>query len=508
MSLTIAPARIVEESDSPLLVAPAGWPRQPLGEVAEILNGFAFKSRQFVAGGGVPLIRIRDIFKSETAIGYVGDYDERYVVRRGELLVGMDGDFNCARWAGPDALLNQRVCKITPDPDVLDLDYLTVVLPGYLQAIHDLTSSTTVTHLSSRDVVQIPLPVPSLTAQRAFAAAAGSAASSASRASSHLTSARRAIERFRQAVFAAACSGRLTADWRSENTVGMSADDLVAGIEEARRLRLGHRFRVPARPVADTELPDRWTWTTVGTLVDVATGATPLRKRSDYYGGSIPWVTSGAVNAGLIVSATEYITDLAVSETNAKVFPVGTLLVAMYGEGQTRGRVAELGISAATNQAVAALLFDEATETLRDYLRVFFMENYERIRLLSFGGVQPNLSLGVIRDTLLPLPPLDEQVEIVGRVDRVLSLAEGLRSRIESAAKRVDRSSRAVLAKGLRGELACGQEKQFERSTYFDDPELGRVFLINDDDSSEERRAKEELLSEKIDEVTKGHNEG
>src|SRR5215203_1159262 len=126
MSLTIPPARIVEESNSPLLRAPEGWPRRPLGEVATILNGFAFKSKQFVASGGVPLIRIRDIFKTETAVGFVGDYDERYLVCPGELLVGMDGDFNCARWAGPEGLLNQRVCKITPDPMVLDVEYLTI----------------------------------------------------------------------------------------------------------------------------------------------------------------------------------------------------------------------------------------------------------------------------------------------------------------------------------------------------------------------------------------------
>lgn len=272
-------------------------------------------------------------------------------------------------------------------------------------------------------------------------------------ASSHLTTARRAIERFRQAVFAAACSGRLTADWRDKNNFGAPADDLVASIEKARKLRLGHRYKAATQPIVDAELPNRWTWTTVGALVDVATGATPLRKRADYYNGSIPWVTSGAVNAGRITEASEYITESAIQETNAKLFPAGTLLVAMYGEGQTRGRVAELAISAATNQAVAALLFDEDTEQLRDYLRVFFLENYERIRQLSFGGVQPNLSLGVIRDTPLPLPPYEEQAEIVRRVEHLLRLTDELRSRIEAVAKRVDRSSQAVLAKAFRGEL-------------------------------------------------------
>jgi type I restriction enzyme S subunit len=188
-------------------------------------------------------------------------------------------------------------------------------------------------------------------------------------------------------------------------------------------------------------------------LVDVATGATPLRARSDYYHGSIPWVTSGAVNSGLITEPTEYLTELAIKQTNAKVFPVGTLVVAMYGEGQTRGRVAELAIDAATNQALAALLFDEASEALRPYLRIFLLENYERIRRLSFGGVQPNLSLGVIRDMELPLPPSDEQIEIVRRVDQLMATAQAIKDRIDGASQGLERSAQAVLAKAFHGDL-------------------------------------------------------
>lgn len=273
-------------------------------------------------------------------------------------------------------------------------------------------------------------------------------------AGSHITGSRRAIERFRLAVLAAACTGRLTADWRDAHGSATYAGDLVSLIELRRRARLGRRYKPSTVQLPEDELPESWCWTTAGALVDIATGATPLRRRAEYYGGLIPWVTSGAVNAGLITDAAEHITELAIRETNAKVFPAGTLLVAMYGEGQTRGRVAELGIAAATNQAVAALLFDQTTEFLRPYIKLFFLENYERIRALSFGGVQPNLSLGAIRDTALPLPPQDEQNEIVRRVDALLKITTDLDTKIKTAAQRVDRSSQALLAKAFRGELS------------------------------------------------------
>ena len=275
----------------------------------------------------------------------------------------------------------------------------------------------------------------------------------AASASARLARSERKVGQFRQAVLAAACSGRLTADWRADNDPGESASDLVARIELLRKSGRVTRSKPTVGPDGDLELPDRWTWTSVGALIDVATGATPLRTRAYYYGGSIPWVTSGAVNAGLITEATEFITARALGETNAKIFPPGTLLVAMYGEGQTRGRVAELGIAAATNQAVAALVFDQTNEALRDYIRLYFQENYERIRQLAFGGVQPNLSLGVIRDTMVPLPPIDEQQEIVRRVLRLSELANGIAGHVEAALGRADRTSQAILAKAFRGEL-------------------------------------------------------
>jgi type I restriction enzyme S subunit len=221
VSLTISPTQIVEQSQSPLLSAPHTWPRHPLGDVATVLNGFAFKSKQFIPNEGKPLIRIRDIFNEGTTVGFVGEYDERYLVRPGELLVGMDGDFNCTRWRGPEGLLNQRVCKVTPKAECLDLDYLTFILPGYLQAIHDATSATTVTHLSSRDIAQIPIPLPPLTEQKGVAHVISMATAKQKSSALHTGVVRRSITRLRQSVLTAAYSGRLTTDWRrvtEENT--------------------------------------------------------------------------------------------------------------------------------------------------------------------------------------------------------------------------------------------------------------------------------------------------
>lgn len=151
-----------------LLGAHPSWDRKPLGSLGKILNGCAFPSANFSESEGLPLIRIRDIFKTDTQVKYKGDFDEKYLVGKGDILVGMDGNFNVARWRGPEALLNQRVCKLILDERQILPEFVLYFLPGYLQAIHDETSSTTVTHLSSKTIASIPFPVPPLLDQRAI----------------------------------------------------------------------------------------------------------------------------------------------------------------------------------------------------------------------------------------------------------------------------------------------------------------------------------------------------
>jgi type I restriction enzyme S subunit len=154
-------------------------------------------------------------------------------------------------------------------------------------------------------------------------------------------------------------------------------------------------------------LPEGWTKCSIEQLADVGTGATPLRSNQSYWnGGTIPWVTSGALNRRLVSEPTELVTVKALKETNLTIYPAETLLVAMYGEGKTRGKCAELQIEATTNQAIAALEFEEESAPCRPFVRTFLEKNYEEVRRQSSGGVQPNLNLGIIRAVVVPLPPI------------------------------------------------------------------------------------------------------
>jgi type I restriction enzyme S subunit len=173
VSLTISVDEIVARSRDGRLADGSDWGRVRLREVAQVQNGFAFKSALFNKGDrGLPLLRIRDVGDSSTEVYYDGDYEERYIVTTGDLVVGMDGDFRVSPWAGPTALLNQRVARIRLMDDArYDARFLLYALPGYLDAINQATSSVTVKHLSSRTLEDIPLPNPPLDEQQRIVAA-------------------------------------------------------------------------------------------------------------------------------------------------------------------------------------------------------------------------------------------------------------------------------------------------------------------------------------------------
>lgn len=148
-----------------------GWTIIRLGDVLEVQNGFAFDSKFFSTELGVPLIRIRDIkYGNKTEVNYRGEYDERFIVNRGDLLIGMDGEFNCYEWKGPKALLNQRVCRLQNFSTSIFPKFLLYGLNKYLKEIEAVTSYATVKHLSSKQIRNIEFPFPTLAEQKRIVA--------------------------------------------------------------------------------------------------------------------------------------------------------------------------------------------------------------------------------------------------------------------------------------------------------------------------------------------------
>ena len=157
-----------------------------------------------------------------------------------------------------------------------------------------------------------------------------------------------------------------------------------------------------------TEYP----YVAVKDLTDVISGGTPSRDKSEYWeDGTIPWVKTTELQNNIIVNVDEYITEAGLNGSSAKLVPVGTVLIAMYGQGKTRGMTAYLNIEACTNQACACILPSDRIDSM--FMWKFFELSYEKLRSLAQGAGQPNLNGNMIKNFQVLVPPIELQREYV-----------------------------------------------------------------------------------------------
>lgn len=199
------------------------------------------------------------------------------------------------------------------------------------------------------------------------------------------------------------------------------------------------------------EVPSDWTICKLEDIAYIGTGATPDTRNKDYYNGNIPWVSSSCTKNDYIDSPTSYISQKAIKETNCQIYPKGTLIMAMYGEGKTRGQVGELRIDAATNQACAAIMPYLISST--QYIKLYLKRSYLNIRQQAEGGLQPNLNLSKIAQYDIPLPPLAEQKRIANEIERWFAVIDELESNEDDLVKAIDKAKSKILDLAIHGKL-------------------------------------------------------
>lgn len=156
----------------------------------------------------------------------------------------------------------------------------------------------------------------------------------------------------------------------------------------------------------------KWCNDSLGKIFETSSGGTPSRSTKEYWNGKIPWITTSLIDFNIIYKSDEFISEKGLENSSAKMFPKGTILIAMYGQGKTRGKIAMLGIVAATNQACAAIL--PRNEILPAFVFLNLGNRYDEMRDLSNSGGQENLSQGLIKELSFSFPQdATEQQKIV-----------------------------------------------------------------------------------------------
>lgn len=199
-------------------------------------------------------------------------------------------------------------------------------------------------------------------------------------------------------------------------------------------------------------IPSTWAWTRLGEMFAVYVGSTPSRGDASLWGGKIPWVSSGEVAFNRIRTTRETISAKGLSNPAKRLHPPGTVMLAMIGEGKTRGQVAILDISAAHNQNCASIRVGD-TKVLPEFVYAFFKERYLETRRGSAGGNQPALNKRSIQQIPIPIPPLATQRRLVAAFETTTGDLGRLRTATEDALSRSHGLRRALLAATFSGRL-------------------------------------------------------
>ena len=360
-------------NDTTKSMAPEGWQLMRLGDVLKLEYGVSLPERVRMEGNILVI----------GSAGVVGFHSQSTVEAPG-IVVGRKGSIGSVTWVADNFVPIDTTYFVVPNNGQVNLRWVYYMLTR--EKLSKLNRGTGVPGLNRDDVYALIRPLPPLPEQRAIAAV--------------LDTIDDAIKRTK-AVIAA---------------TGQLRDSLL------------HQLLTRGVPGWHTEwkeapglgtIPAGWDVVRLGEVAEIRNGTTPSRKRGDYWeSGCVPFVKTGRVNDIFIREPDEFITSEAVANAGAVVVPKGSVLIAMIGQGKTRGMTAKLGFSAAINQNFAAVYEPRVGFDL-DFFFTWASHNYPLIRALSQGSNQGALNCELIQRMLFPLPPMAEQEAIASVLDGV-----------------------------------------------------------------------------------------
>lgn len=400
---------------------PENWCWVKLGSIAKFSQGIQVSvNNQFdeLNEKRIRFIRIVDYTQSTNDIRYIEipNKSRNCFVNKNDIVMVRYG---CPGVVGRgiDGVIANNMFKIDVIDGLITKDYLFYYLKSseVFNRLNKSGGSSTMPAINFKVVSDINIAIPPLAEQERIVKRIESLFDKVDRAAELVDEARDGFEKRRAAILERAFSGELTKKWREENGVS-----------------------------------DEWKEKSLKDICKLTSGGTPSRKNENYYNGNIPWIKTGEIRWNEIYDSEEHITEEAIVNSSAKLIPENTVLVAMYGQGLTRGRAAILKKPSTTNQAVCALI--PTNEITCEFLYYYFMKNYWKFREAAKGGNQENLSGKVIGNFSIQIPSLKEQIEIVNVLKKLLDKESNVED-ITYIEENINIIKKSILAKAFRGEL-------------------------------------------------------
>lgn len=408
---------------------PENWVWVRLGAIAEIVTGGTpSKKHPEYYGGNFPFYKPSDLDQGRLtydASEYLSEEGKKVsrIIPKNSTAVCCIGSIGKCGYLMCEGTTNQQINSAIPKINSLCLYYY-LCTENFVQNLLSMASAITIAIVNKSKMESCAFPLPPLSEQQRIVERIEELFAKLDEAKERLQEVVDSFAVRKAAILHKAFTGELTKQWRRENGVS----------------------------------DESWEEKKLGDICKIGSGGTPSRKHEEYYNGNIPWIKTGELAWNVITESEEYITEEAVANSSAKMHFAGSVLVAMYGQGLTRGKAAILGINATTNQAVCAL---QPLELLTsEFLFYYFMKNYWQFREEAVGGNQPNYSAKMISNWFINLPSLPEQHEIVRLIDDLLARERSAQQATEQALASIDLMKKSILARAFRGELGTNKASE------------------------------------------------
>ena len=399
---------------------PKGWEVKKLGEIFNIVRGGSprpIKSYLTDDKNGINWIKIGDI---ETGSKYITHTKQKILasglkksraVKAGDLLLTNSMSFGRPYISKINGAVHDGWLIFEPKIQI-SKDYVFYFFSSSdtYSKLSNLAVGSTVKNLQINFLENFEIPLPPLSEQKAIADKLDDSFAKIENAITNLINAKENLKLYKQSVLKSAFNG-----------------DLLPNTS-----------------------PTHWEVKKLGDIAITSSGGTPLRTHSEYWNGNIKWLKISDLNDSLIDNSDEFITEIGLKNSSAKILKKGTLLVAMYG---SIGKLGILNTEATTNQAICAIINKKDKKFEIKFLFYFFMSVKEKMLNESFGGVQKNISQTYLKNLEIPLPNLTEQNLIVAEIDRRFTIVDKTLNLIDKSIQNAKNLKQSILKKAFSGEL-------------------------------------------------------
>jgi type I restriction enzyme S subunit len=380
--MTVAPEIINYFKPTDDGLVPQDWKSSKFGNIVKFSKGRKPKSLSDDYDKELKPYLTADYFRSRIPKQFVNksERDSYVEVESEDVVLIWDGSNAGDVFTGLKGVLASTMVRIEPLNETIEKEHIYYYLKTQFLLLNSKTTGSTIPHVNKEVIQSLNVLIPPLPEQKKIA--------------SVLSALQEAKEK---------------------------TENVLSALKELKKSMMKHLFTYGAVPIEkigsvnlkETEIglmPEKWDKEKIGNLCDVTTGTTPSTENHQYYDGNNLFIKTAEIKNNVISNSIAKISDKAIQDYNLKIYPAGSVFMAMYGQGKTRGQVALLNVPASTSQNTAAMVPKD--KLMSSYFWLYLMSQYEKLRAEGIQGHISHLNLGFVKQIEMPVPPLEEQKAI------------------------------------------------------------------------------------------------